>query len=170
MNKEHRKISASQGLGITGMVKVITYKAGTKEILRETGYEKNLIMLGVNTGKSLILGTLGAFILGLPYTGQINYGAMGISSVTPTIADTILGNEQARAQLSLASISSNVLTLQFFYADAATPSNTYTEFGTFVDGSVTLNTGQIFNHILFGTPYIKSSGEDTTVQLLLTIN
>lgn len=153
-------------LGIVGMVRIITYKAGTKDILRETESRPNLIMLGTNTGKSLILQRLGSTNT---YTANINYGALGTSATTPAVTDTQLGSEQARAILSLASIASNVLTLQFFFSDAALSNNTYQEFGTFVDGSASANSGQIFNHILFGTSYVKVSGEDTTVQLTLTI-
>ena len=154
-------------LGLTGKVKIITYKAGTKEILHETPYQSNLIMLGTNTGKSLILSRLAS---NNTYSLNINYGALGTSATAPAITDTQLTAEGARQPVSLQTIASNILTLQFFFADATLPNNTYNEFGTFVDGSASANSGQIFNHILFGTPYVKSAGEDTTVQLILTIN
>lgn len=44
------------------------------------------------------------------------------------------------------------------------------EFGTFVDGSSTIGTGQLFNHALFATTYTKSSGTDITVQVSFTIS
>lgn len=152
--------------GISGMVKIVTYKAGTKEILRETEWQPNLIMLGTNTGKSLILQRLAS---NNTYSLNVNYAGLGTSSTAPAVSDTQLGSEQVRQPVSSQSIASNVLTLQFFFSDALTPNNTYTEFGTFVDASATANSGQIFNHILFGTSYVKVSGEDTTVQLTLTI-
>ena len=154
-------------MGISGKVKIIAYKAGTKEILRETEYQPNLIMLGTYTGKSLILANL---VGDVTHTDVINYGALGTSSTTPSTADTKLGAEVARTVLSLGTVSSNVATLQFFFPDANLTNGTYNEFGAFVDASATANSGQIFNHILFGTPYTKTSGEDTTVQLLITIS
>lgn len=139
----------------------------------ETAEGKNLIMLGTNTGKSLILGGLASAYSGLPYvgfTGGINYVAIGTSSTAPAISDTQLGSESARSVVSLAAISTNILTIQGFFPDANLTNATYNEIGTFVDATATANSGKIFNHALFGTPYVKSSGEDTTIQLTFTIN
>jgi hypothetical protein len=41
----------------------------------------------------------------------------------------------------------------------------YYEFGTFVSGSAALGSGQLFNHALFTSPYGKTAGTDTTVEV-----
>jgi hypothetical protein len=75
-----------------------------------------------------------------------------------------------RANVTNALVSNNVATIQFFFADSALPNGTYTEFGAFIDGSGAMSSGQLFNRVLFGTPYVKAAGEDTTIEVEITIN
>ncbi len=91
-------------------------------------------------------------------------------AITPANSDTQLQTASVRSAVSSQAVNSNVSDLQFFYPDAQLPNGTYSEFGTFVDGAAGLNTGQLFNRALFGTQYVKNSGEDTTVEVSFTIN
>ena len=55
--------------------------------------------------------------------------------------------------------------VQFFFPDAILANETYYEFGTFIGGSSSIGTGNIFNHALFTNPYVKTAGVDTTVEV-----
>lgn len=149
-----------------GRVRIITTRSGSDEILRETPWRENLIMLGANTGKTLILNHLNGS-QGTPL--YLEYAEMGFGTGTPTIADVTLGSPQSRALWSTGTIAANVLTLQYLFADGALPNGTYREFGTFSNGTAVVSSGSLFNRILFGTAYTKASGEDTTVEVEFTI-
>ena len=111
------------------------------------------------------------------YADNIADGALGATAPTDTSAgalaaqdtDTQLQNASVRGALTAVTIANNQITLQFFFSDAALANGTYSEFGSFVDGSGSVNTGQLFNRAVFGTLYTKATGEDTTVEVVLTI-
>lgn len=152
--------------GLRGRVRTITRRAGTDEILRVGEWSKNMIMLGTNTGKSLILQRLNATNT---YSLNISHGEIGTGNTAPAASDTGLDVPEVREAKAVGSIASNVLILQFFFPDVDLPNDTYYEFGTFVDGSGTLGSGQIFNRALFGIPYVKGTNEDTTVEVEITL-
>jgi len=64
----------------------------------------------------------------------------------------------------------NEAVFQFFFPDSTLVNQIYYEFGTFVAGSNTANSGQIFNHALFTVPYSKSAGSDTTIEVDINIS
>lgn len=159
---------------LQGRVKWRRFRAGTVqrtstgyvgELLEESEWSKNKIMFGNYTGYDLILKRLGG---DNTYSGNILYADMGTSGTTPVIGDTQLGAAVARTSNPVITQTANVQSFQFFWPDANLPNGIYPEVGTFVDGSVSINTGQIFNHGLFGVPYNKGSLEDTTVQIDFT--
>jgi len=152
---------------IMGKVRVITTKAGTNEVIRVSEWSKNRVMLGTNTGKSLILQRL----VGInTYTLNIGHGDIGTGSTAPVDGNTQLQTAVARVAVTNPSFASNVASLFFFYSDAGLANGTYREFGSFVGGTASINTGQIFQRALFGVAYVKASGEDSTVQLDLTVS
>ena len=55
--------------------------------------------------------------------------------------------------------------LQFFFPDAVLANETYYECGSFISGSSTIGSGNMFNHALFATPYSKSAGTDSTLEI-----
>ncbi len=138
----------------------------TGKFLRATEFTPNRIMLGTNTGKTLILQRL---IGTNTYSLNIKYGEIGTGSTTPADSDVALTTPTVRVALANGSISSNIASLFFFFSDATLANGTYYEFGSFVDGTSTIGTGKIFNHALFTVAYTKATGEDTTVQLDITI-
>jgi hypothetical protein len=84
------------------------------------------------------------------YSGQINYGALGTSSTTPNNSNTQLGTEVYRKlYASHTTDGNNVAYIDFFYA-ATDTNGTYQEFGNFIDGTASANTGRLFSHILTG--------------------
>lgn len=153
--------------GIIGRVRITTYKAGTKEVLRQTKWMKNLVVSSANHGRNLICQRLAGTNT---YSLNITHGEIGTGSTAPTDGDTGLIAGVARSGDPLTSVVNNVVTIQFFFSDAQLPNQTYREFGTFVDGIITLGTGQLFNRILISPVYTKAAGEDTTVEVEFTIN
>lgn len=126
----------------------------------------NTIMVGTLRGKDLLVQYL---IAGTIYTG-INYGGIGTGSTTPATTDTQLTTETARVTPSLLTdVSNNQAQIRFFFPDANLSNATYREFGTFMNASGTANSGKIFNHALFGTPYVKTTGVDTTVEVDISL-
>jgi len=88
------------------------------------------------------------------YTGEINYGAVGIGA-SPTIAlgNTELTSEQFRTTPSSQSASGAVSYIDFVYSasDFDTDSiGDITEFGNFIDGTPSVDTGQLFSDIATG--------------------
>lgn len=114
------------------------------------------------------------------YTDNLADNSLGENVPTATTAgaqapantDTKLQTAILRANATNQIISNNTVTVQFFFPDSALPNGTYSEFGTFVDGAAGVDTGQLFNRILFGAPawYVKASGEDTTIEVQFTIS
>jgi hypothetical protein len=151
---------------IKGKITIRAYKAGTKELLQEI-VQDNLIMQAANLGKDLIIQRL----LGTnTYSLNINYGAIGTGSTAPAVTDTQLATETNRTTVTYSQDSGfDEAILQFFFPDSVLTNQTYYEFGTFVDGTATANSGQLFNHALFGTPYAKTAGVDTTVEVDITL-
>jgi len=151
---------------ITGKIKVITTCSKTGKFLRETVFTPNRIMLGTDTGKTLILQRL---IGNNAFSLNITHGDIGTSSTAPLDANTQLIAPTTRVPITNSSITANVASLFFFFSNANLANGTYREFGTFVDGTSTISTGRIFNRALFTVAYVKATGEDTTIQLEITI-
>jgi len=153
-------------IGMKGKVRIITTDSLTGEVKRISKWYKNLVMLGTNTGKDLILDRLNA---DNTYTLNISHLDIGTSSTAPAASDTQLGAAVARAAKATGTVASNVLTLRFFFASGDLTNGSYYEVGTFIDGTSSVNNGKIFNHALFGSVYTKGTNEDTTIEVALTI-
>lgn len=83
------------------------------------------------------------------YTGIINYGALGTSDTAPTNADTQLGAEVFRKVVASALNVNNIAYIDFYFTKADC-NGTYEEFGTFIDGTASANSGKIYTHALTG--------------------
>ena len=102
------------------------------------------------------------------YTGAINYGALGTDNTAVNSADTTLGVEVARKLFSRRTRTNAQVDLDFFYSQSDTD-GTYEEFGTFIDGAATADSGVLFNHALTGG-WTKTDTEAMTVSLTVTIS
>lgn len=151
---------------IAGRIRITTRDAETGKIKRRTRWMRNLVVSGTNTGRNLIAQRLASTNT---FTLNITHGDIGTGTAAPANSDTQLQTPTVRAAVTNQIISNNIATLQFFFPDSLLPNGTYNEFGTFVDGTGTLSSGKLFNRILFGTAYVKASGEDTTVEVQFTI-
>lgn len=155
-------------INIAGKIRITKYRAGSNEILWQSPWMSNLVVNNSNRGRNLIVQRL---VGTNTYSLNLAYAEIGTSTGSPTASDTGLGTPTVRVATALASIGStlNEAQLQFFFTDTQLANGTYYEFGTFVDGTAATASGQLFNHILFSTPYTKATGEDTTVEVGFTI-
>ena len=156
----------NESVGLKGKVRIITTDSITGEVKRVSNWYENMIMLGTDTGKDIILDRLNGVNT---YSLNISHIDIGTSSTAPTAADTELNAAVARAAKATGVVSSNQVTFRFFFASADLANGNYWEVGTFIDGSSGTGTGKIFNHALFGSVYAKGSNEDTTLEVVFTI-
>ncbi|HEY1037163.1 MAG TPA: hypothetical protein VGE62_01115 [Candidatus Paceibacterota bacterium] len=171
------KIITSDSIGSMGEVRITKRNSLTKSgrkaygrgrIISVTDWMKNRIVSGIGGyGRNILIRRL---LSDNTYTGNITHADLGTGSTAAADSDTDLETGLARAQVGSSDIGNDSGTIRFFFADALTPDATYREFGTFIDGSVTLGTGRIFNRLILTTPYVKATGEDTTVEVRFTIN
>lgn len=150
-----------------GKIRVITTRKGTGKVLRVSDWYSNLVMLGVHTGRTLILERLASINT---YSLNLTHADMGTGTNSPSTSDTSLQTPIARAAVATGSVSGSLATLQFFFSDVVLTNGTYNEFASFVDGTASVSTGKIFNRAMFGVPYAKGTGEDTTIELQITLN
>jgi hypothetical protein len=172
--------------GITGTVIVRAHPAGTIDaynaLVAEGKIEqaqnlikagdikvtqKNLIVASFNYGKDILVQyLLSAYNGSFAFPLGIAYGEIGTGSTTPAASDTALQTPTNRIPITYGADSGyNTAVTQFFFPDSTLANGTYTEFGTFIGGSNTIGSGNMFNHALFSTPYSKSAGTDTTVEV-----
>src|SRR5438105_2540664 len=126
--------------------------------------QKNLIVDALNYGldilvQYLISGYTGSFAFPL----GIAWGEIGTGNTAPASSDIALTTPTNRTSVSYAADNAfQTAILQFFFPDATLSNTSFYEFGTFIGGTSTIGTGNMFNHALFSTPYSKSAGTDTT--------
>jgi hypothetical protein len=101
------------------------------------------------------------------YTGAIKYGALGSSTTAPANGDTQLGTEVFRKAPASYSATSNKAYITFVYA-VAEAIGTHREFGTFIDGSASANTGILFSHLAVN--WVKTGVQSLTVDCVYTIS
>ncbi len=102
----------------------------------------------------------------LTYTGVINYGALGTGTTPPANTDTQLETEVFRKTTASATYENNVAYISFFFG-AAEVSGTFREFGNFIDGTASANTGQLFTRI--SVNWVKTNTETLTVDCCYSV-
>ncbi len=147
---------------IKGRYKIKTFKAGTKELLRESEWIDNLIVLNVNHGLNLFVKRL---IGGTTYDLEITKAKIGDDNTPATDADTDLGNVLVDNILvaRASETADGVALIEFFVADADLPDDSYEEFGIYCGN-------QLFARSIISPAYTKASGEDTQIEYTLTLN
>lgn len=90
------------------------------------------------------------------YTGEVDYGAIG-DAVSPSFnnASTYLGSEQFRSQADSQAFDDNIAYIDWFIASGDVADGTYTEFGAFIDGTASADTGQAWSLLATGG-WVKS--------------
>lgn len=139
------------------LVKELKSICQTKEIVR-----KNLV---VQTGRYAIARLL---IGDTTYSGAINYGSLGTSSTAVSASQTQLVAETKRKLFARRTRTNHQAAFDFYYSKNDTD-GTYQEFGTFIDGTETANSGQMFNRVLTGG-WVKTDQEAMTVSITFSVN
>jgi hypothetical protein len=186
-------VAEKETMGIVGIVTVRSYPAGTVDRMRELhaagrhdeaqkifyggkleSRSKNTVVDSANCGIDILRQWfVSGLVSSFAYPLGPQWGEIGTGSTTPTTSDVALTTPVARASISNAvnNGAGSDAVLQFYFTDASLANGTYHEFGTFVGGptDTSLGSGQMVNHVLFGSAYTKSSGNDTTCEVDITI-
>lgn len=131
-----------------------------KKFLKREAYVPNIT---TTVGRAVIARRLAG---NNTYTGNVTHTALGSSSSAVAIGDPQLTAETYRKALSSGAFASNISYLETFYTATET-SGTFREYGHFIDGTSSANSGQIFNHFL--QTVTKSVTETLNVQSTITI-
>ena len=102
------------------------------------------------------------------YTGTINYGAVGTSDQAVSDSDIKLVTEAKRKGIATKTISGDSVSFRFYFSKADV-AGTLEEFGTFIDGTASADSGQLFNRALTGG-WVKSASESLTVTVQFDLN
>lgn len=101
------------------------------------------------------------------YSGNVNYCALGTSSTAPAVGQTTLVTETYRKALTSGTPSSNVGYLETFFTPTEV-TGSLEEYGYFIDGTGTANTGQLFNR--FTQSVTKTNTQSLNVLSTITLN
>jgi len=101
------------------------------------------------------------------YTGEINYGALGTGTTPVANSDIKLETETFRNAVASQAFADNVAYVDFFY-DATEVVGTFTEFGNFIDGTGSADSGRIFSHFLTGG-WVKPATQSLFVSCQYTL-
>lgn len=180
-----------EGLRVQGTIRIRSHAAGTlhlyqslvdlgkadhaRQLIKEGTIEveeHNIVVDSANYGIDILVQYL---ISG--FTGTFNFpmgiawGELGTGNTTPSAGDTGLTTPTNRAAVSYAAdFGLNTAQLQFFFPDTVLANTTYYECGSFIGGTSTIGSGNMFNHALFASGYSKSSGTDTTLECDIQIS
>jgi hypothetical protein len=137
-------------------------KAGDIKVVQE-----NLVVDAANYGIDILVQYLiSAYVGSTPFPLGIAWGEIGTGNTAPASSDIALTTPTNRAAITYAADSAfQTAITQFFFPDSALSNTTYYEFGTFIGGTSSIGTGNMFNHALFSSSYSKSAGTDTTVEV-----
>lgn len=100
------------------------------------------------------------------FDGVVNYGAVGTDTSSPSAADTQLGAEIARVAVESNSRTANVATITFYF-DPTTGNGLLKEFGAFIAGSASANTGYLFDRVNIDVP--KTALNSLRITLIVTV-
>jgi hypothetical protein len=101
------------------------------------------------------------------YTGIINYGAFGSGTTPFTNASTQLNTEVFRAVPSGATFDDNVAYIDWYVAVGDVADQTFQEFGAFIDGTGSANSGRLFSALITGG-WVKSGSVFVSLRVTLT--
>lgn len=98
----------------------------------------------------------------------ISYGALGTGNTAVNASDTTLVTEAVRKGVASKTRTNTTLSIDFYYSKTDW-NGTAQEFGTFINGSATADTGTLFNRVLTGG-WAKSATEALTVSVQFDLN
>lgn len=89
------------------------------------------------------------------YTGEVDYGALGSGSTAFTNASTELNTEVYRSQADSQAFDDNIAYIDWFIAAGDVADQTFQEFGAFIDGTGSADSGQAWSLLITGG-WVKS--------------
>lgn len=119
-------------------------------VILDIRYETNIIpTVGRNVMARLLAGDT-------TYSGEINYGALGSDgSGSFNNASTQLGTEVYRSVADSQAFDDNIAYIDWFIAAGDVADQTFEEFGAFIDGSASANSGRAWSLLKTGG-WVKS--------------
>lgn len=156
-----KKINVAEKLhGIKGHIKTELFDLDGN-LIEVKEFDNLVVNVALNAFAAMLNNEGGSF------TGIINYGAVGTSAASPAATDTTLTAEVARVVPDDNSRSANVTTITFYY-DTATGNGLLKEFGAFIDGTASANTGTLFDRV--NIDVTKTSLNSLIITLTITVN
>jgi hypothetical protein len=101
------------------------------------------------------------------YSGAINYMGLGSGTTAFTNLSTQLNTEVYRKLKSDESSTDNVAFIDWFITSGEVANQTFQEFGAFIDGTASANTGQLFSAIITGG-WVKSGAFFVSLSVTFT--
>lgn len=156
-----KELQINNGLKIKGEYTIKVFKAGTRELLRESKHS-NLVVATTNVGLDLIT----QHLVGVTtYPLDIDKAAIGTGTTAPSATDTgletaVLSNID---RADVVNRSATSIELDFFITDAELANGSYSEFGIFC------NT-QLFARSIINPAFTKASNEDTLINYQITFS
>jgi hypothetical protein len=98
---------------------------------------------------------------------RVNYCALGDDNSTVSASDTTLGNEVYRNTVASQTNSGAEAYITAFFNQTETD-GTYEEFGLFINGSGTANSGQLLSHVT--QSITKGATETLTIDVTITLS
>jgi hypothetical protein len=102
--------------------------------------------------KSNLIANVGISVIAQRLTGddtyslEINYGALGTGTTPPTATDTTLETETYRFAVSSSAYDGNTAYIDYFI-NKGDGTGDYTEFGNFIDGTASTDSGVLFSKV-----------------------
>lgn len=144
----------------TGRYRFKTYRAGTKDLIRTSEWNENLIVSGVGGyGLNVICRTLGGDT-SIPLA--IDELQMGTGTTAPVAGNTGLQTPVVTG-ISRAGqvITATAVTLEFFLSDLEVPNGTYNEVGIFCGNP---GNQKLFARSIISPAFTKATAEDTEIE------
>jgi len=159
--KNLNTVQQNAGMKIKGEYTLKVFKAGTKELLRET-HHTNLVVSTTNAGLDLITQHLAGLTT---YPLNIDKAAIGTGTTAPTATDTGLETAVLTGidRADVVNRDATSIEMDFFITDAELANGSYSEFGIFCGA-------QLFARSIIDPAFTKASGEDTLINYQITFS
>lgn len=143
-------------------IKEIQFRFAEKEFAVE-----NIITLAGRNAVALRLAGVNT------YTGNITRGAVGTGRLGAAASQTQLSAEIFRttvASVDTTNAANGIVIVSFFYSATDFVNSNVNEFGNFIDGIATANSGQMFSRIVFPSAINKTGTKSLTVDCEYTLS
>jgi len=150
----------NEKIPIKGIHKITIRNEKTGKIVRELEFENIITTTGRNAIAQILTGEYGS-------TGEITRCALGTGSTAAAIGDTTLETEDQRKDCAGNGYSStNIAYISAYFNPTDVAGNTYEEFGYFIDGTDSADSGILLNRVV--QQIVVGAGESLTIDSSFT--